>query len=142
MIRFDVPGLPAPQGSKTAVVRGGRAVVLEGKGPGRQRHVDWRTAVATVARAHAPERPIDGPVAVTIDFRLPRSKSWPKRLGDPAWHTTAPDLDKLARAVLDSLTHAGLIADDARVVRLAANKVAVTGWTGATIRIEPIEALP
>jgi Holliday junction resolvase RusA-like endonuclease len=36
----------------------------------------------------------------------------------PYWKSTAPDIDKLTRAILDALTDARAIRDDARVARL------------------------
>ncbi len=119
MIELRVVGVPAPQGSKTAFVRGGRAIVAEGKGPGRQRHADWRQAVATAARdyleAHPRARPIRGPVQVAISFRFPPTRSDPYRTR----HTTKPDVDKLARSVLDSLVSAGILVDDSLVCHLS-----------------------
>ncbi len=50
---------------------------------------------------------------------MPRPVSTPKRVTPPA--VKKPDLDKLARAILDALTHT-VIADDSQVVELYAHK--------------------
>ena len=63
--------------------------------------------------------PAIGPVAVFIQFYLPRPKTLPKKITLPA---KRPDLDKLARAVLDGLTEGGAWLDDGQVVRLQAAK--------------------
>jgi Holliday junction resolvase RusA-like endonuclease len=52
-----------------------------------------------------------------------------------------PDLDKLIRTVGDALKVGGLIADDARICRLTADKRDVVGWTGATIAIGQLPPL-
>jgi crossover junction endodeoxyribonuclease RusA len=56
------------------------------------------------------------PVYVRLEFVLPRPVSTPKRRTPPA--VKRPDVDKLARAVLDALTSAGALADDSQVVDL------------------------
>jgi len=144
MIAFEVVGLPKPQGSKVAFNAGGRARMKEAGGA---EHAAWRNQVAQVARNIAQHAdvpaPLDGPLELSILFRFPmpasRSKAT-RALGEVA-KTTAPDLSKLIRAVEDSLTAAGLIADDARIARYGRmSKVETTGWTGCTIEIAEIGA--
>ena len=115
MTTFHVTGVPAPQGSKNAYRRGGRVVLVESS----KKVKPWRAAVAqaaTIAYLHA--EPIDGPVAVEIDFHLPRPKSLPKRV---IWMVKKPDLDKLIRSTLDALSGIAYI-DDNRVTRIVADK--------------------
>lgn len=113
-ISFTVPGKPAPQGSKRHV---GRGILIEScKDVGA-----WRERVAITAHNAMNSQPITSkPVAVSIEFVLPRPLSTPKRRSTPA-ATKKPDLDKLARAILDAITHT-VIADDSQVVRLTARK--------------------
>jgi Holliday junction resolvase RusA-like endonuclease len=50
-----------------------------------------------------------------------------------------PDLDKLIRAVADSLTDAKIYADDSRIVRITAQKVyADHRGSGALIRVNTL----
>ena len=133
-ITFDVIGVPAPQGSKSAFVRGGRAVIVDGSSKtGRDKHAAWRADVTQAARIAARGRTFEGPVAVEIVFRLALPASDPYR----TMHTTSPDLDKLVRSVLDSLTNSGLIRDDSLVWNISACKVyARYPWpTGAEISV-------
>jgi Holliday junction resolvase RusA-like endonuclease len=63
---------------------------------------------------------------VRVAFRLPRPKGHYGRRGlrpsAPAYPNVMPDLDKLARAILDALT--GIVwRDDAQVVRLDVEKI-------------------
>lgn len=106
-----VPGTPVPQGSKSAFVVGRRAVITD---QNKTRLKPWR---ATVSEYTDTGHSFDGPVAVRLLFVMPK----PQR---PRWARPAvkPDIDKLARAVLDGITDAGLIEDDARVVTLTVHK--------------------
>lgn len=135
-----VHGQPAPQGSKSAYPRMGKdgkmhVAMVEGKGPGREKFISWRQAVATAARdsLDADPRPaLDEPVKVDIEFRFPRPA------GDRyvSFKSTKPDADKLARSVLDSLVDGGILVDDSRVYDLHVRKL-YGPEPGATIRIEP-----
>jgi Holliday junction resolvase RusA-like endonuclease len=143
-VRFDVIGAPAPQGSKTAIMtKTGKVVLVEGRrSSGRQLHAAWRGAVAEAAadaRADAGlAGPMDGPLHLTVAFRLPMPASRPKhrRLAKIGWHTTRPDLTKLLRATEDAMKQGGLIADDARICHLTVAKYEVIGWTGASVTVE------
>lgn len=137
-VEFEITGLPAPQGSKSKMPNG--AMVESGSAAGRAKLRDWRTACAQVARDIAEENHYDAPVAVTVEFRFPMPKSRPvkvKRQG-VAWKQGKPDLDKLQRALGDSLTAGGLVARDELIVAWRSSKVETIGWTGAIVRIEPI----
>lgn len=123
-IHLTVYGAAQPQGSKSGFsARGSTRVAMRegGSKAARDRHKDWRQAVATAGRAWQDSTPtplLDEPLAVSIVFHLPRPKSsrrwW-------LWCRSRPDLDKLVRAVFDGLT--GVIwTDDSRVVELRARK--------------------
>ena len=46
-LTIAIVGVPAPQGSKTGVVRGNRAILIEGGSQtGRDKHRAWRDACA------------------------------------------------------------------------------------------------
>ena len=131
MTTITVPGIPAPQGSKTGFIRGGRVVLVESS----KKVKPWRAAVAAEAtRAYLHTEPIDGPVTVTVEFHLPRPKSLPKRV---IWMVRKPDLDKLVRSTLDALSGIAYV-DDNRVTRIVATKTYAESpdATGATITIE------
>lgn len=134
LIEFDVAGLPAPQGSKRHV---GRGVMVESS----KAVAPWRATVAARALEVSRGRTFDGPLRLTVNFRFRMPASRPKRVRSVgvAPKTTAPDLDKLLRAVGDALTESGLIRDDARICEVRATKHEVTGWTGARIRIERLD---
>jgi crossover junction endodeoxyribonuclease RusA len=116
-VTFAVVGTPEPKGSMRAFVRGGRAV-LTSDNPNLKR---WQRTVMTEAMrvSTAATQILSGSVAVELTFRLPRPKALPKRRETP--HVKRPDVDKLARGVLDALT--GVVwADDSQVAALRATK--------------------
>lgn len=139
---FTVLGTPVAQGSKRAIVRGGKAVLLE-MGVG---HHSWRAAVALAAfqARQTLDVTLDGPLHVTARFRFQMPASRPKatREAGECWKISAPDLDKLARALGDGLTEGGLIVDDRCIVEWVLSKIETTGWTGAEIHIKQIEGQP
>ncbi len=116
-LTVTVLGEPIPQGSLRAVGRG--RLISD-----NTRLRPWRDTVAWQVReemnAAGMTEPWDEPVVVTVTFVLPRPASAPKRRWAP---DRKPDIDKLLRAALDSLTVAGVVADDARVVHVEMSKV-------------------
>lgn len=101
LLRMFVPGRPAPQGSKRHV---GNGILVESS----KAVAPWRTTVAWHASQVYAGPVLTGALAVDIEFVMPRPASCPKRSTPAA--TKRPDLDKLARAVLDALS--GLVWHD------------------------------
>jgi Holliday junction resolvase RusA-like endonuclease len=140
-VEFAVAGVPIPQGSKQAFVVKGKAVVTE---RGRARLGPWRGQVAAMASAFV-EEPFAGPVYVELDFTFTRPKSHFRtgrfshelREDVPAYVAGRPDVDKLARAVLDALT-AVAYRDDGQVAELRVAKRYFVA-AGVRVRITPLE---
>ena len=114
MTKFRVDGIPRPQGSKKHV-GGGRFIEASKYLP------EWRKAVIAAAKAAHTGEPLDGAITVTAEFIFPRPKAL-KDDQDAPPHTSAPDTDKLQRAVGDALTIAGVIEDDAQIHTWRAHK--------------------
>jgi crossover junction endodeoxyribonuclease RusA len=124
-----VTGRPAPQGSKNAFVIGKRAVMVEAS-----KHLPaWRNdiilAVKQMFQASENVSKFVEPVKLKVTFYIDRPKQ-PKHKIYPGGK---PDLDHYIRAVGDALTIAGLLADDALIVKIMAEKV----WCGPTTKPEP-----
>ncbi|PXY17365.1 hypothetical protein BA062_37760 [Prauserella flavalba] len=142
-VHLFVPGKPAPQGSKRHV---GNGVMVESSKAVRPWREDIRQALLA---EHDNAHPLAGPLAVTIQFVMPRPKSHyrtgrnAERLRDNAPRLPAgkPDIDKLARAVLDAIGSAHVWQDDAQVVNLHATKIyqALDEKPGAWIEITSLE---
>ncbi len=108
-----VRGIPAPQGSKRAFITGDRAVVVDAN-PTKLK--DWRTAINFVLQSEWEGPPLPGPVTVALHFMLLKPRTV-KRLQPHV----KPDIDKLIRAALDSMT--GIcFEDDAQVTEVFAKK--------------------
>lgn len=116
-VRFIAYGLPVPQGSTRAFVVKGRAVTTSASKGLRP----WRDTLASAARLAMQENGLavlTGPLAVEAVFTMPRPKSRPK---SDRWPDRRPDLDKLARGLLDGIT-GPVCADDAQVCHLSVTK--------------------
>lgn len=145
VIRFQVPGIPAPQGSKRAFVNKhtGRASLVEMSG----RHKDWR-AMVSLAASEAATGIMDGPVHLRACFRFPRPKSHYRtgrnadKLRDNApTHPGKPDLSKLVRSIEDAMT--GIVyRDDSQIVSYDGTcKTWADGVTpGVTIEVRQLNA--
>lgn len=131
-LHLFVPGTPAPQGSKRHV---GRGILIESSkavGP-------WRERVALAAHAERPAAialPLIGhALSVRLGFVMPRPASAPKRRTPAA--IKRPDVDKLARAVLDALTGIWFTDDSAITDLRAIKRLAELGETpGVSIELE------
>jgi crossover junction endodeoxyribonuclease RusA len=109
-----VPGHPAPQGSKRHVGNGRMIESSKALKP-------WRESIRWAVLAERGESELKtGPVGVLLTFVMPRPASTPKRRTPPA--VKRPDIDKLARALLDAIGSAGIWTDDSQVTELWATK--------------------
>lgn len=131
-LRCWVEGDPKPQGSKTPKGRrrNGSVVLVESADVG-----PWRDRVERAVRLAGVR--LAGPVSVGLDFHLRRPAN-PKYPGAPAG---PPDLDKLARAVLDALEAAEAVENDARVVEFhhLAKHWAAPGGAGVHITVRKVQ---
>lgn len=122
-----IPGKPTPQGSKKAFVINGRAILVDASGGNKA----WRKIVTQTIRAHKDYIPLPGAVNVSLAFYMEKSKTNKKQ-----FMTQAPDVDKLARSVLDGITDSDIIEDDSRIIYLTARKLwAEVGEPGVLVTI-------
>lgn len=123
LVDFSIPGVPAPQGSKTRTKWG----IREDNAATRP----WRQAVGFEAVAAMQGRqPYSEPLSLHVTFFFPRPKSHYRtgahadelKPSAPHYHTSKPDTDKLLRAIGDSLT--GVVCrDDSQFAWITAEKV-------------------
>ena len=128
-VSLSVTGDPASQGSHA--IMQGRIVQVNSK-----KHKAWRNAITQTALATLPAdwQPIDEPCELIVNFYMPKPASVKRSLP-----TVSPDLDKLIRAVGDSLTDSGVVVDDSRIVRISARKLYAIGIEpGATIEVKTL----
>ena len=113
-IRLEIIGDPAPQGSKKII----HGRLIEASSAKLKR---WRKAIEIACLNYKNKNIMLGPVAVEVIFYLPRpaSVSASKR----PYPIVPPDLDKLARGLLDGIGQSGVIwGDDSQVIALTAFK--------------------
>jgi Holliday junction resolvase RusA-like endonuclease len=128
-VSLSVTGDPASQGSHA--IMHGRIVQVNSS-----KHKAWRKAIVQEAIATLPDdwQPIDEPCELIVNFYLPKPKTVNRQLP-----SVSPDLDKLIRAVGDSLTDSGVVTDDSRIVRISARKLYAEGIPpGATIQVKTL----
>jgi crossover junction endodeoxyribonuclease RusA len=117
---FFVPGDPKPKGS-LRIFGPGKFI------PDSTGMLEWCHRITEAAKATITRRGVEGPLSVSLRFSLRRpkghfGKGGAVRPSAPARPAKKPDIDKLARAVLDAITVSGVWIDDAQVVRLNAEK--------------------
>lgn len=126
---FTVPGAPQGKGRPRATSFNGHARVYT---PNKTAAYENLIALA-YGKEHGGKPPFKGAVSVTIKAYFPYSKSdyWPVNknhrgeLRDEALAkdmVKKPDLDNIAKAVLDGLNQAGVWDDDSQVTGLYCNK--------------------
>ena len=117
-ITFSVPGDPVPQPRPRVSTRGGfaRAYV-----PAKHPVHEYRTQIAAAAR-DAGLTETGEPLSVVIDAVFARPKSHLRKSGvkPDAPKLPRPDVDNLAKAVLDALQD--VVGDDTNVARLVVEK--------------------
>ena len=142
---FRVLGTPVPQVSVKAY--GSRVVASNREALG-----SWRTDVASAAhRARPDDWNKSAAVSLRCEFVFPRPKSHFGTGGNagklkasaPEHHTKTPDLDKLTRAIGDSLGEAVaqvLLVNDASIVSIhAIKRYATDDFLGAIITVTALE---
>lgn len=128
-VSLSVTGDPASQGSHA--IMNGRIVQVNSS-----KHKAWRKAIVQEAIATLPAdwQPIDEPCELIVAFYMPKPKTVDRQLP-----SVSPDLDKLIRAVGDSLTDSGVVTDDSRIVRISARKLYAEGiQPGASILVKTL----
>lgn len=117
MLEFEVYGHPEPQGSTRAFIpKGWNRAIITANSPKLK---PWRQEVTGAAiNVMAGREPVTSAVEICVDFFFDRPKSVKKSV---IHKTTKPDIDKLARAILDALTGV-VFKDDSQVIRLSATK--------------------
>jgi Holliday junction resolvase RusA-like endonuclease len=145
MLTFFVAGNPQSQGGMRDVTakNGHHALITTGSKDLKP----WRRAVsdvATLAVNAAQWRTLEAcSVAVTLRFFLPMPKSRPAMMhaGGIRLMPIGLDLDKMVRAMLDSLTKAEVYKDDRQVAELRAVKYEISPpeLNGVEVIVHPLE---
>ena len=123
-IEFFVPGAPVGKGRPRAARRGAGVVMFT-----PEKTADYEALVsATASNAMRAEAgPLfTGPLEAVLEMRFPVPASWSKAkraraLAGVEWHTSKPDTDNVAKAILDACNGV-VFRDDSQIVMLTATK--------------------
>jgi Holliday junction resolvase RusA-like endonuclease len=132
-ITFTVLGVPVAQPRPKVVTVRGRGMAISN--PRKHPVVAFKEAVKLEAQQAYKGAPLEGPVALTVTFFMPRPKSmiWKTKPMESQWHIAKPDSDNLVKAVKDALS--GLLwKDDSQVCGLIVHKLITCG--GKKPRVE------
>jgi len=135
ILSFSMAGEPRGKGRPRTTVRGGYAQIYTD--PVTKK---YEASVAKIAKTKMiGMKPLEGPLSVSLRFRLSVPVSYSKRLrtailaGETAYLGSS-DVDNYAKAILDAMN--GIIfLDDKQVVRLFATKEAAE-MPGVDVRVE------
>lgn len=134
-IQFDVQSVPKGAPRPRRAMYGKGVYVPETAKP-------FEDGIRIAALAVCPESPIEGPVHLTVNFRLARPKlhylKGKIRPYAPVWATKKPDMDNALKVLMDTLTDIGVWIDDTQVVSVSAHKVFVgeSEFPGCWVRVE------
>ena len=140
MIHIHIPAVPVAQPRQRHAVVGGS---VRSYMPNTHPIAAFKASVRLAASQAYSGPPLAGPVFVSLVFVFPRPKGmvWKKRPMLREFKAGKPDLDNLAKAVLDSLN--GLLwIDDSQVVDLRVRKYVAAGDEAAHVEMdveEPME---
>lgn len=122
-IEFFVEGVPRTKGSSFSFVnpKTGKIVYVHDN-----KHLKKWTAAVKFTALEKKCQPRNGPIWLMISYVLPRPKSHFNTIGDikeaaPVYPLSKPDVDKMERAILDSLTGVAY-CDDSQVVHVSHGK--------------------
>lgn len=129
-ISFTVYGEPVAQGRPRATTFGGHVRLYDPK-----KSSDFKDYVRLAASEHAPEKLLEGPLSIELNFYRPIPKSLSAKKAAQAEAgvirpVSKPDVDNYVKGVKDALK--GIIwKDDSQVTDLVARK-----WYGERPRVE------
>lgn len=93
-----------------------------------------RAALVAALREHVPEKPLEGALALSVDWKFKPNKA--HKSGE--WFERRPDCDNLMKGLQDIMTALGFWQDDKQIVDLHVRK----WWDddyGLNITIEPLD---
>jgi Holliday junction resolvase RusA-like endonuclease len=135
MIRFFCAGIPKSMsvGSAFRFKKAGVERHIQGR-----RNTDWCTLVGQIGRQHAPAALLDGPLAFTALFYLPRPATASRKVVFP---TKRPDIDNLVHKLTDQFN--GVFwQDDSQVIDFIVRKRFAQVRPGVEIVVEPVNSAP
>lgn len=118
-ITFTVDGIPEPKRRPRFARRDRRVVTYTTRDD--KRHENRIARAYITAAGKLP--PTTGAITLTVEAIFTHPKSWSRRKRETMLHKTSrPDIDNLAKSVLDGLNGVAYV-DDAQIIRLITGKI-------------------
>ena len=125
MIEFFVTCIPpkSTQQHNVRIFRGKTGKAFIGKSK-TNKAAQAQQHLAALLSPHAPEKPLDGPLSMTVTWSYPWRKSEPKknRIAGARPCDTRPDVDNLTKGLCDTMTRCGFWNDDSQIAELTFRK--------------------
>lgn len=86
---------------------------------------------------HAPDEPYTGPLKVKFMWLFDKKSLTKKE--DNSFHITRPDVDNLAKGVIDCFTDCGFWDDDSQIAELTLSKAWSRNYRGLFVQIYQLE---
>lgn len=133
-IVITVPAVPVAQPRPRVFNIGGKARAVSA--PAKHPVNAFKSCCAVTWRNAYPGPPIEGAVALRLVFVMPRPKNriWKSRPMPREPHSTRPDIDNLAKAVLDCLNQIAF-RDDSQIHSLSLEKWIANGHEQPHVKI-------
>lgn len=126
LLQFNLPIEPLPKGRPR--FSAGRVYT-----PPKTLRYERELRILIQQKVGSDHRPFMGPVSVQLAFFCPR----PQKAAPLSWKPTRPDLDNLAKAVMDAAN--GLLwVDDNQIVSMNAKKLHCSDRPSVTIQVEEL----
>jgi Holliday junction resolvase RusA-like endonuclease len=122
ILSFTIPLVPKPQKRPRAVRN--KAGARMHKDPAQ---AGYEFSLVAALLPFRPPQPMEGGVSLTFEAAFPFPKTVPKSRRPAARHLKKPDVDNLAKFLMDCLQDAQFFWDDKQVTRLEGKKVLSDG---------------
>jgi Holliday junction resolvase RusA-like endonuclease len=137
MICFFVPYEVKPKGNSKQIYRtkDGRSFIGE-----TDKHRQNERNLITLFAQHAPEQPLEGPVAVTYYFKYPWRTNHSKKIRAKGQihKATAPDLGQLTKRCDDVLQACGFVRNDSQIASYGNTEKVYCDRTGVFVQIRTL----
>lgn len=138
VIRFTVPDVPCAQPrQRHRVIQANGRTFAHNYTPAKHKVNDFKAACKMAASAAYSGEPMGGAVMVSLIFVMPRPGRliWKKRPMPREQHTAKPDIENLAKSVLDALSEL-VWRDDSQVSGLFLTKLYAAGNEQPHVEVE------
>jgi len=125
LVKFTVPSIPIAQPrQRVGIARFGNIKRARTYTPADDPVHSFKATVKLAARQAYQGAPLEGPLHLTLVYRLARKKCHTKKRGDnpPLYHSSKPDADNLMKSLCDALNEL-VWRDDSQIAEVSIVKL-------------------